>query len=510
MRKIHNWRFLHRARKRTILCGGFPLDRQQIEAVVACEDAQLVLASAGSGKTMSLLAKIEYLYRELRIPAEQILAISFTKKTVDELAERCEVKGVEFRTFHGLGNSILHGAGRDFRGQTLISESETKSFLQQQVSKLPKLPDNKDFFVNQLQTFLSLHKNAQYSPADVIKREMVGSETVQAKAQQFLKIYFKIYFAYEEYLKTHHKYDFADMINCAEQTVRDYPNVARGYKYILLDEVQDLSRNRCLLIRAILQKNPGCKLFAVGDDWQSIYRFTGSDLTLIRDFETTFGLKTRHSLIETTHRFGNPTIRISSEFVQKNPTQSHKNVFNLRGKPTPIHVIFNRPKVRDDDTESLNIILQTIIDKHGYDRVRTKEFQIISRFNHDINRLTQSENLKIVKDSDSGTATIYWRSARSPTEIIKLEFCSMHKSKGITRDIVIVLNMNSNLMGMPARRETDPIIDRLLSHEDDYAFAEERRLFYVAITRAREATYLIANYEKPSPFVLEISDNEEK
>ena len=501
MRKFHNLRFLKRAHKSTILCGGFPLDSQQIEAVVACEDAQLVLASAGSGKTMSLLAKIEYLNRELRIPADEILAISFTKKTVDELAERCEIKGVEFRTFHGLGNSILRQSGREFRGRTLISEAETAQFIAQQ---------KPDYPVEELMTFLSLHKNAQYSVADVIKREMVADESAQETARKFLKTYFKIYFAYEEYLKTNNKYDFADMINQAELAVREKPNVALGYKYILLDEVQDLSRNRCLLVRAILRKNPGCKLFAVGDDWQSIYRFTGSDLTLIRDFETTFGLKTRRSLIETTHRFGNPTIKISSEFVQKNPTQSHKNVFNFKGQPTPIHVIYNRPDLRDDDTKSLNIILQTIIDEQGYEKVKTKEFQIISRFNHDLRRLKSSENLKIIPDDATGTAKIYWRSARSPNDVLKLEFCSMHKSKGITRDIVIVLNMNSSLMGMPARRETNPIIDKLLSHEDDFAFAEERRLFYVAITRAREATYLIANYQKPSPFVLEISDNDEK
>ena len=82
----------------------------------------------------------------------------------------------------------------------------------------------------------------------------------------------------------------------------------------------------------------------------------------------------------------------------------------------------------------------------------------------------------------------------------------MHKSKGITRDIVAVLNMNSDLMGMPATRESDPIIESLLAKDDTFPFAEERRLFYVAITRAREATYLIANRKNPSPFIFEISE----
>ena len=83
----------------------------------------------------------------------------------------------------------------------------------------------------------------------------------------------------------------------------------------------------------------------------------------------------------------------------------------------------------------------------------------------------------------------------------------MHKSKGITRDIVIVLNMNSTTTGMPATRENDPLTDILLSAEESYPFAEERRLFYVAITRARKATFLIAERRNPSPFLFEISDD---
>ena len=112
---------------------GCDLDRQQIEAVVACEDAQLVLASAGSGKTLSLLAKIEYLVSSLGIQPEEILAISFTKKTVEELRERCSVKGVEFRTFHSLGKNILNF--NEIRPQNLISEQETEEFLQKWIKK---------------------------------------------------------------------------------------------------------------------------------------------------------------------------------------------------------------------------------------------------------------------------------------------------------------------------------------------------------------------------------------
>ena len=154
--------------------------------------------------------------------------------------------------------------------------------------------------------------------------------------QLFLQIYRKIQRGYEQFLFRYRQYDFADMINHAKECVDENPDCACGYKYILLDEVQDLSRNRLLLIRSIINKNPGCKLFAVGDDWQSIYRFTGSDLTLIRNFEQVFGQKTRRSYIESTHRFGQPTIKISCDFIRQNPAQTPKTVHNIQNVATPM------------------------------------------------------------------------------------------------------------------------------------------------------------------------------
>ena len=324
-------------------------------------------------------------------------------------------------------------------------------------------------------------------------------EFAKHRAELFLRIYFACYEKYEEYLNDQRMYDFADMINDATRIVSEDRTGQFKYQYILVDEVQDLSQNRFHLIRELLRRNANCKLFAVGDDWQSIYRFAGSDLTLIQDFEQYFQLKTRQSLIETTHRFGNPTIRTSTDFIQRNPLQKTKDVRGGVDKSTPINIMLNAPEDKNDDSNSITKILQQLIATQGYDIVKTKEFQIISRYNHDLRRIKNSAYFRI-RDG-----TIYWRNPADATQILKLEFCSMHKSKGITRDIVIVLNLNDDLMGMPAQRETDPIIDSMLAHSEPFAFAEERRLFYVAITRAREATYLIANYQNPSPFLYEIS-----
>ncbi|MBO4855303.1 UvrD-helicase domain-containing protein [Candidatus Saccharibacteria bacterium] len=391
---------------------------------------------------------------------------------------------------------------KELKKYRIIPQRRKDDELYYELCQNPTYRKEIESFYGMLQTFLSLHKNGLYSDED-IKKRLVSEDIYAAKRNAlFLKIYQRIYQAYGSFLYKTHRYDFADMINSAEECVREIPECACGYKYILLDEVQDLSRNRFMLVRAILRKNPGCKLFAVGDDWQSIYRFTGSDLGLIHGFEKTFGLTTRRSLIESTHRFGQPTIRISCDFIQRNPLQSHKLVRNIQKSNTPIYVILNKPtkNTEGQDAESLRAILRAITDKHGSEVAKTKSIQIISRYNHDINRI-KSDDFQITAKDDGGEVfEIYWQDFR-------LEFCSMHKSKGITRDIVIVLNMNSDLMGMPATRESDPIIDALLAEDDSYPFAEERRLFYVAITRAREATYLIANRKNPSPFIFEISDS---
>ena len=126
MRHLHNRRFLHRELRKGLEFDGCRLDVQQHEAVIACEDAQLVLASAGSGKTLSLMAKIRYLVAVLKIPPPQILVISFTNKTVRELVERCPYPDVEIRTFHSLGNSLLQFIERRDLGRRRLVTAESQ------------------------------------------------------------------------------------------------------------------------------------------------------------------------------------------------------------------------------------------------------------------------------------------------------------------------------------------------------------------------------------------------
>lgn len=358
-----------------------------------------------------------------------------------------------------------------------------------------------DEFKQLLASFLSHYKNGMFSPQEVRHRiEKRKTPYEQKYALDFWRIFVDFMRAYQNYLDDTNSMDFADMINRAMCTLVEIPECGRGYRYVLLDEVQDLSKNRYCLIKAILDKNPACRLFAVGDDWQSIYRFTGSDLSLIYNFANNFGRNTRKSLIETTHRFGAPTTNISSRFIESNPAQSHKRVTcSDKSRRSSICIVMNDSGVYSNDSSGFNRALLQLVSDFGYEALLNKELQIISRYNYDLARL-QGKNITIIDDH------VEWRNPNDATQRLNLEFCSMHKSKGITRDIVIVLNMNSDLMGMPAMRESNPLIEILLSKEDDYPFAEERRLFYVAITRARLQTIIIANPKNPSPFLYEISE----
>lgn len=164
-RRLHNWLFVCRAQKRKMSYSGCKLDKQQIEAVVACEDAQLVLASAGSGKTLSLLAKISYIHNRIGIPAEQILAISFTRKTVEELRERCDVEGVDFQTFHALGNRLLNYGGDAGLGQKrLIATEESSSVL---CNRIINLCLRDESFARELNDFVLFYYSVPQNPGAI-------------------------------------------------------------------------------------------------------------------------------------------------------------------------------------------------------------------------------------------------------------------------------------------------------------------------------------------------------
>ena len=156
----------------------------------------------------------------------------------------------------------------------------------QAIVKNPEYRADLDAFLRYLCSYITQFKNSLYDFCQfraAIRAQ--GDRYARCRSRAFLRLFQPVLNAYQRQLERARSYDFADMINDASRTVQEIPECAANYRYVLLDEAQDLSPNRSQLIRAILHKNPSCRFFAVGDDWQSIYRFTGSNLALIHDFE---------------------------------------------------------------------------------------------------------------------------------------------------------------------------------------------------------------------------------
>jgi len=174
-----------------------------------------------------------------------------------------------------------------------------------------------------MMTFLALMKSNNLTN-DEIRRKIPESKLsiMDIRASIFWYLFEPVYNKYNEMLISNNIIDFSDMINKATNYIRN-DNIKYNYDYIIIDEFQDISFGRYQLIDAIKNKKDNCKLFSVGDDWQSIYRFTGSDIGLFNEFEKYFGIS-EISTIEKTYRFGNPLLELSNNFILKNPNQSQK------------------------------------------------------------------------------------------------------------------------------------------------------------------------------------------
>lgn len=291
---------------------------------------------------------------------------------------------------------------------------------------------------------------------------------------------------YEEYEKTlqqSYQIDFTDAIIQATEICRK--GLWRHYEYILVDEFQDISVDRYKFLQALRSESPKTKLYCVGDDWQSIFRFAGSDMSLVYDFEKYFGF-TELCKIETTYRFHQPLIEKSSEFILKNKEQKEKSIKTPEGDTKKTYLRF--VKCDGDEEDGVLHKVEDIIKEIP----TTDSIMLLGRYNYDAmsvgfkGKIDMKENRIMVKIAGR-----------------ELPFLSVHSAKGLEEDHVILVNCNQGAYGFPSLIEDDPILDFVLSKSESYPFAEERRLFYVAMTRARKNMYILYDQKRPSPFISE-------
>jgi DNA helicase-4 len=267
------------------------------------------------------------------------------------------------------------------------------------------------------------------------------------------------------------------MISHATQLVQS-GQFKSPYGYICVDEFQDISVGRAKLLQALQAARKDAQVFSVGDDWQSIFRFAGSDIGVMQDFVKYFGTAERVDL-KTTYRCSAEIAKVSADFICKNQLQLKKDVkaiFSTRNAGILIGV-------QTQDKESLLSEALRIIDEDETSDHRKTVF-LLGRYKHERPKYF----LKLCRDFPS----------------LNIKFYTIHGAKGLECDYVIVLSMVSGRLGFPSEREDDPVLSMVLAKPDDFPNAEERRLFYVALTRARKRTVLLTDLSYPSTFIREL------
>ena len=342
---------------------------------------------------------------------------------------------------------------------------------------LPPNSKHEKAFIRLVVTFVTLIKSSCKSVDEVLRQtKNAGDE----RSTFIIKNIFQpVYKRYIEELANINQIDFTDAILQATDICRSSHPVK--YDYIIVDEFQDISVDRYNFLKVLREGNPPAKLYCVGDDWQSIYRFSGSDMALFNQFSDYFG-QTEINKIETTYRFGQPLVSLSSQFIQRNEAQIKKNIhpFNPQVKTELQFCDYER---RDYCNVIGQLVASIPLDKSVF---------LLGRYSFDDYYL--SFMYKFVKE---GNRFFYIIGDR------KIEFLTVHKSKGLEADYVIILQCNKDTYGFPSLVSDDPVLNYVLTKSDQYPYGEERRLFYVAITRAKVKTYILYDRRFPSVFVDE-------
>lgn len=593
---------------------GYVLDYNQKTAVISDEVNTLVVAGAGSGKSLTIIGKIVYLVNVKKVKPEEILCISFTNDATNNLKKNLNKNknyNIDILTFHKLSLRIIRQNKKDitiagdntletivntyfdeyikndintikdlvnyftiyinlsnidsdkiktlkqseyvynkydyiisnylyinginytykykddksifyvqdtqiinyhnienykqtnkielfeiqFEEGTVLKYLEKKlkeqniKFIKPDYKKIiNNLKDYTNYF-NQLKsliiTFINLFKSNDYdiNKFDKIYKSIDKIKDKRERNRQkiFIKITENIYSRYEYYLKENNKIDFNDMINEASHLVNKN-GLKEKYKYIIIDEYQDTSITKYKLIKSIINKT-NSKLMVVGDDWQSIYGFTGCTLEIFLNFEKYYGF-TKKVIIDNTYRNSQELIDIAGNFIMKNNYQLKKNLKSNKHNSNPIKMI----EYTYDFNEKLEELLNNIYNENK------KAVMILGRNNNDINKISKGNNF-IVKDN----CITY---TKLPDQ--KIYFLTVHRSKGLEEENVILINAEDKLMGFPNKMIDDQALKYVKNYKDYYPYEEERRLFYVALTRTKNNIYIMVNNSLESVFVKEI------
>ena len=421
---------------------------EQLAIIKATNKYSLVIAGAGCGKSATIIKRIEYLVNALHVNKKDILVISFTNNTVNDIKQK--LSDIDIVTFHKLALMILDN---DVKG--LFSDNDLNYYLNEffkynlnkyQKRLLNYYLDNDysklEYFYMRIKSILNIYKA---NDGNVLKLLNIYLKNYfNKKERYFIKLFYAFLVSYQAELSSRGLYDFNDLI--IKASVSDNKV---SYKYVIVDEFQDTSLIRMKLLNKVVKDNDA-SLLCVGDDYQSIYQFSGSNLKIFLNLKTYYpSLKTYY--LTKTFRNSQELVNIAGLFIQKNPLQIKKMMKSDKHLKKPIVIIYN----------------------------------------HDINKLINELDYPMVLGRNNGDNNSY------------PNFYTVHSSKGLESDNVILINNKDDYLGFPNQIINDRITTDLINI-NEIKYAEERRLFYVALTRTRNKVYLLIDRDHQSCFVKEL------
>ena len=438
------------------------MNEKQLEAVKSLENT-LVVAGAGSGKTFTIVNKIKYLLDNNIYKENELLVISFTNESVNDLKRKIDYN-LDIMTFHKLAITLINNPdmkiSNEYYLKYIINEyfNSYGKYNKKQNKLIKRILQEMDIdnLKKLIFTFINLYKS-NYNDINYLLNLYQKSHFIN---KIYFKIILEIYHIYNQELESSNLYDFNDMIKIATDNINNN-QIKTNYKYIIIDEFQDTSLNRFNLINAIIKQN-NAKIFVVGDDYQSIYRFSGCNLDIFLNFNK---LVSNLNIINLDYNYRNPKeiIDVANSFIMKNKNQIKKETICLKNINKPIKICFYKNK-----RTAIEKILKYIDTK----------YLILGRNNTD-------KDLFNVQDKP---------------------FLTIHKSKGLEEDNIILINLTNNNNSLPSKIKNHKIINKLIK-TDYYPYEEERRLFYVALTRTRNNIYLLVPKSNYSIFIKELMKN---
>lgn len=383
-----------------------------------------------------------------------------------------------------------------------------------------------------LQRCLGIIRTYGYSKADL---EQLFTRAKLRSAERYAAILDELHRAYCQELSNQNAIDFNDMIIRARALIEDGSYVPK-YQAILIDEFQDISLNRLKLLQALVNHSQGAILSCVGDDWQAIYHFAGGFLDATTHFERYWGESSLTKLVQT-YRYPPSINNTAARFVQQNPEQFKKDVVtHVKDQAKHVHL--------ENAAEQQFSLAARLYCKHIRDlwyvhpavsqALRTIDLigqlqyahpeatiAVISRYKafleetyrylktpqyHPAAQLLHSAAKLGLSHSEVEYLNQLWLGQVQVELNDKLKFWTMHAAKGLEADFVIIQGLfGGRFYSFPCTIENDQLINALLTTEETFPNAEERRLFYVALTRARKECYLIADSTQPmSDFLGEL------